>query len=64
MINAKKLAKLHKRISNKLIETIWLIETLDILNDGEAKMGTIINIINKNIRRAFNDISECRKRNF
>ena len=61
MKNNKRLTKLHKNISGNLIDSIWLLETLSVLNDGEAKMGTILNIIEKKIKSAFNDISECRR---
>ena len=62
MKKSKSIAKYYKNISGNLLDSIWLLETLYVLNDGEAKMGTIITIINKKIRSAFNDISECRKK--
>ena len=60
----KKIKNLEERsrlISEKLLETIYLLEILEDAYEGEAKEGTIINLASKNINIAFNEIEKCRK---
>ena len=57
----KSLAKISKNISSKILDSIYLIDVLDDLADGEAKELTILNIIRNNLKTSFNDIEQCRK---
>ena len=56
----KTLAQRSSEISGKLLDSIYLIEILKELNDGEGKIGTLLETICENINYAFKEIEECR----
>ena len=53
----------HKsnNISATLVKTLYLLDVLDILADGEGKTVTLLNLIKENIEYSFNEIETCRK---
>lgn len=55
------LAELSKDISNKLLESHYLLEILQDESDIETKFQTILSILEKNISSAFREIEACRK---
>ena len=61
MEQSKNLAQMCAKIHTDLLETIFLVDTLDDLIGAESKEGTIIEIILKNLKSDFETISECRK---
>ena len=61
MENQLTLAEHGKNISGKLLESIYLLEILDEIIDGEAKSGTVLSIIKKNICSAFTEIEDIRR---
>ena len=56
----KNLNCLNKKISNRLLESMRLLDILETLIDGKAKEDILINIIKQNIKTSFNYIQECR----
>ena len=61
MENQLTLAEHGKNISGKLLESIYLLEILDEIIDGEAKSGTVLSIIKKNINSTFTEIEDFRR---
>lgn len=61
MTNKKNLNYLNKKVSNRLLDAIRLLEILEKLNDGEAQEDTLIGIIKQKIKTAFNEIQDCRR---
>lgn len=61
MSEEKTIASRNADISKKLLDSLYLIETLEDLYEAEAKAGTILEIVRKNIDFAFNEIEKCRK---
>ena len=57
----KDLNYLNKKISNRLLESIRLLDILETLIDGKAKEDILISIIKQNIKTSFNDIQDCRR---
>ena len=57
----KDLNYLNKKISNRLLESIRLLDILETLIDGKAKEDILISIIKQNIKKSFNDIQDCRR---
>ncbi|MBO6271934.1 hypothetical protein J6O48_04045 [bacterium] len=56
------LAELTKYASDKLLESVYLIDALEELTDIDPKCGTIISIIKNNINFAFDNIEQCRNK--
>ncbi len=61
MENRTELAYKSQNISGKLLKSIYLLEVLEDLSEGEAKEGTLINILQEDIKSAFKDVENCRK---
>lgn len=57
----KTLASLYCNISDRILELINLSEVLYDIIDGDAKLGTINNIIIDNLKKSFNSVEKCRK---
>lgn len=57
----KDLNYLNKKVSNRLLDAIRLLEILEKINDGEAQEDTLIGIIKQKIETAFNEIQDCRR---
>ena len=55
------LANLNINIGEKLVETINILEVLDEIIDGDAKIMALLKIVKNNIISSFNDIELCRK---
>ena len=55
------LANLSINIGEKLVETINILEVLDEIIDGDAKIMALLKIVKNNIISSFNDIELCRK---
>ncbi len=56
------LAELSKDISNKLLESQYLIDVIHDIVEGDPKLTTLILLLRKNIMLSFNEIEECRKK--
>lgn len=52
--------KLCKRTSKRLLDSIYLLEILYEMTDGDAKEGTLVNTILNKIKPSFKDVSNCR----
>lgn len=61
MKNYKNLNHLNKRVSNRLLDAIRLVEILEKLNEGEAQEDILISILKYKIKTAFKDIEDCRR---
>lgn len=57
----KNLEERSKIISEKLLETIYLLEILEDFCESDAKAGTLVSMANKNINISFHEIEKCRK---
>ena len=64
MDKEQNLAELSRDISDKLINSKFLLEILEEMAMSDAKIGTMISVIKNNITSAFNDIEECRHKIF
>ena len=58
---SENIIQLNKDISSKLLDSIYLLEILDDLVDGEPKEGTILSMLKQNITSSFQEISDMRK---
>ena len=61
MKNYKNLNHLNKRVSNRLLDAIRLVEILEKLNEGEAQEAILISILKYKIKTTFKDIEDCRR---
>ena len=57
----KNLEELTKNISNKLLDSISMLEILLDIIDGEQKEDFLVSSTLKNIKQSFNDIEKCRQ---
>ena len=57
----KNLAQLNKEISNRLLNSCYLLEILEDIMGGEAKEGILIDTVKRNVLKSFDDIEKCRK---
>ena len=57
----RKLSEHHQKASQKLVDTIYLLQIFNDILDGDGKRTTLLNIILKNVTFAFNEIEKCRK---
>ncbi len=57
----KNLEDRNRIISEKLLESIYLLEILEETYESQAKEGTLINLAIKNINIAFKETEKCRK---
>ena len=57
----KNLEELTKNISDKLLDSISMLEILRDIIDGEQKEDFLISNSLKNIKQSFNDIEKCRE---
>ncbi|MBQ3311434.1 hypothetical protein IJG72_05085 [bacterium] len=62
MENKLNLAELTKDISNRLLETKYLLDIMEDIIDGESKLETLHKQVMKNIISAFHEIEECRQK--
>mgnify|MGYP006916028193 CR=1 FL=1 len=60
MEEIKNLADLTKDISDMLIQSIEIINIIDEITYDDTKIAPLINIINDNIKKAFNINEQCR----
>lgn len=61
MEHFENILQLNKDISSKLLDSIYLLEILDDLIDGEPKEGTILSVLKQNIISSFQEISDMRR---
>ena len=61
MEDRTELAYKSQNISDKLLKSIYLLEVLEDLSEGEAKEGTLINILQEDIKSAFKEVENYRK---
>lgn len=61
MEGVKNLEQLAKEISDKLLDSINLLDILEDVVDGERKEYFLVSTIQNNINQAFNDIETCRQ---
>ena len=64
MENEQNLAKLTRDISNSLLNSINLVEILEEITDIDSKSGTVITILQNNLKSAFENIENCRHKIF
>ena len=57
----KNLEELTKNISDKLLDSISMLEILRDIIEGELKEDFLISSTHKNIKQSFNDTEKCRK---
>jgi len=57
----KKLEHHYENISSKLLESIYLVDVLEDLADGEGKTGTVLGIIKRDLKSAFYKVESCRE---
>ena len=57
----KNLEDRNRIISEKLLESIYLLEILEETYESQAKEGTLINLAIKNINIAFKETEKSRK---
>ncbi|MBO6257463.1 hypothetical protein J6N69_05460 [bacterium] len=57
----KNLEERSRIISEKLLESIYLLEILEQACESQAKKGTLVNIAIKNVNIAFKEVEKCRK---
>lgn len=60
MEEQKNLQQMTEEISDKLLETRYLLDILDELVNNDAKMHTIVLQSNKNIKFSFDMVEKCR----
>ncbi len=56
-----KLSKHHQIAAEKLVDTIYLLQILYDILDGEGKTSTLLNVIRKNVKYVFHEIEKCRE---
>ena len=56
------LAELGRNISDKLVDSKYLIDILEEIAEGEPKLQILINLLKQNIMSAFKEIEECRQK--
>ena len=61
MERTKNLAELTKNISDKLFDSINLLEILEEVVEGERKEYFLVSTLQKNIEAAFDEIEDCRQ---
>lgn len=61
MEEKKNLETLSENVSDKILESIYLIEILDELYDGCGKEGILLTSLKRNMKSAFEAIEDCRK---
>jgi len=61
MEEKKNLEQLTAEISNKLYDSINLLEILEEIAECNRKEGFLVSSLLKNINQAFNDIETCRQ---
>ena len=55
------LKSLTGSVAGNLLDSMYLLDVLSVLIDGEAKMETLRVVIYKKIKSAFENIEKCRK---
>ena len=61
MENQTNLAQLSRDISDKLLDSMNLLSTLEEIIENEAREETLLSIIQNNIKSAFEEIEQCRQ---
>ena len=61
MEEMKNLEKLTTDISDALYDSINLLDILDDVVDGERKAYFLVSTLQKNIKKAFDDVETCRQ---
>ena len=61
MTEQKTLAEKSGSISDKLLNSIYLVEILSDIVDGEAHEATLLEIVRQNLKSAFQEVEECRE---
>ena len=56
------IAQLSKNISRKLIESMYFLEIMSDIIEGEGKLDTIIKHLRLNMKSAFSMIEQCRNK--
>ncbi len=56
------LAELGRNISDKLVDSKYLIDIMEEIAEGEPKLQILINLLKQNIMSAFKEIEECRQK--
>ena len=54
------IVELNRDISNKLIDSFYLLEILEELSNYDAKEGILLSLVKNNIKSAFDNIEKCR----
>ena len=57
MENEKSLATMNQQVSAKLLESMYLLDILEDLLEGNAKESIILSLVIKNIKFSFDEIS-------
>ena len=60
MENDKNIVELNRDISNKLLDSFYLLEILEELSNYDAKEGILLSLVKNNIKSAFDNIEKCR----
>ena len=61
MSDDKNLENITKNISDKILDSVYSLEILQYIIDGECKEYFLLSIALKNLNEAFNDVESCRK---
>lgn len=61
MKNKFNLKTSQRHIASSLLQTIYIIDILEEIADGDGKMTAMLNYIRKNVRFSFNETEKCRK---
>lgn len=56
-----KVSKHQQIASEKLVDSIYLLQILYDISDEEGKISTLLNVIRKKVKYAFLEIEKCRK---
>lgn len=55
------LIELTTKISRELLDSIYIIDIIYEISDGDGKIGTLLSILKNNITSAFDETEKCRK---
>jgi hypothetical protein len=62
MDKEQNLAELTRDISENLLTSINLLEILEEISEAEPKTGTVISLLQTNLRAAFEGLEICRNK--
>ena len=54
--------KLSRNIAGRLLEALYILDIMEALIEGDGKSEILIKMLRHNIKPAFDEIEECRRR--